>query len=147
MVTGSNDKTAAVWDWTNPTATRPKAVLNLLPSTVRGVGFSPDGKWVATASDDGVVRLWEWRASGKPEDDPDQTFELRGHTKIVFCVDFSRDGKFVVTGSEDQTARVWRTDRLEKKDLNKLSPDELIKVANTHVIRQLTHEEKERYLD
>jgi len=99
--TGSDDKTASVWEWKQPDGRlKPKATLNLLTSSVRGVAFSPDGNLLATASDDGVARLWLWRESEKPG----ETIELRGGNKgIMFCIAFSRDGQFLVTGSEDGT--------------------------------------------
>ena len=65
-------------------------------------GFSPDGKFVVTASWDGTARLWE-TASGKAIGEP-----LR-HEREVANARFSPDGKFVVTASGDRTARLWET--------------------------------------
>jgi hypothetical protein len=62
--------------------------------------FSPDGKWVVTASQDQTARVWE-ALTGKG------SVELRGHTDRVMSAAFSRDGKLVVTMSDDGTARVW----------------------------------------
>ena len=62
--------------------------------------FSPDGRWVVTASDDGTARVWEV-ASGKAPGQP-----LR-HNGAIKSVAFSPDGKRVVTASADGTARVW----------------------------------------
>ena len=62
--------------------------------------FSPDGRFVVTASWDGTARVWE-AATGKAIGEP-----LR-HEKAVRSAAFSPDGRFVVTASGDGTARVW----------------------------------------
>src|SRR5258708_1941281 len=52
--------------------------------------FSPDGRWVVTASEDGTARVWEV-ASGKAVGQP-----LR-HDGVVSSAAFSPDGQWVVT--------------------------------------------------
>ena len=65
---------------------------------VNAVAFSPDGKWVATGSEDQTARVME-AATGK------EVARL-AHQDNVNAVAFSPDGKWVATGSADQTARV-----------------------------------------
>ena len=66
---------------------------------VKAAEFSPDGRWVVTASKDYTARLWD-AAAGKPFGEPMK------HEGVVKSAQFSSDGKRVVTTSEDNTARL-----------------------------------------
>jgi WD40 repeat protein len=68
---------------------------------VTAVAFSPDGKLLATASDDGTARLWD-PGTGQSVGQP-----LTRHTGAVYSVAFSPEGKLLATGSADNTARLW----------------------------------------
>ncbi len=69
-------------------------------SWVAGVAFSPDGRLLATASNDATARVWD-PATGNC------LRTLTGHTHVVYDVAFSPEAALLATGSGDQTARVW----------------------------------------
>jgi hypothetical protein len=67
---------------------------------VYSVAFSPDGKLVASGSDDETVRLWDAATGALLQ-------TLKGHSSRVYSVAFSPDGKLVASGSSDKTVRLW----------------------------------------
>jgi WD40 repeat protein/DNA-binding SARP family transcriptional activator len=67
---------------------------------VLDVAFSPDGKRVLSASEDGTARIWN-ASTGKLER------TLRGHAEAVNSAAYSMDGGRVVTAGADGTVRVW----------------------------------------
>ena len=70
---------------------------------VWNVIFSPDGKQVATASQDKTAKIWD-AATGK------LLITLRGHRESVNGIVYSPDGKRIATTSDDHTAKVWDAD-------------------------------------
>jgi WD40 repeat protein len=80
-------------------------LIQLLPHRrpVNDLEFSPDGKLVATASDDGTARVWNLNSGAA------RTPWLR-HLSEVHSIRFSPDGKLVVTAGSDGTARIWDLD-------------------------------------
>jgi WD40 repeat protein len=61
-------------------------------SEIRGMTFSPDGKWLATGSLDNTVKIWDLQTR-------QETLTFRGHQRSVNCVAFSPDGSLLASGS------------------------------------------------
>ncbi|MCB2264430.1 MAG: hypothetical protein LGR52_16055, partial [Candidatus Thiosymbion ectosymbiont of Robbea hypermnestra] len=78
--------------WRSPTAR--------LGSTPNDIAWSPDGQWLASASDDNTLRLWD-PATGQP------IRTLSGHEGEVNAVVFSPDGQLLASASWDDTLRLW----------------------------------------
>src|SRR5947207_7501891 len=70
---------------------------------VYSVAFSPDGKLLASAGFDNLIKLWDF-ANGK------ELKTLAGHTGPVYCVTFDKDGKTLASSSLDQTIKLWNID-------------------------------------
>jgi WD40 repeat protein len=67
---------------------------------VNSVAFSPDGRLLASGSNDDTIKLWDV-ASGS------EVRTLTGHTDHVTSVAFSPDGRLLASGSNDDTIKLW----------------------------------------
>jgi WD40 repeat protein len=127
IVTASGDKTARVWD-----AGTGKMLVELSghKGWVHSAAFSLDGKSIVTTSEDKTAQVWD-AATGS------QLIELAGHKGWVYSAAYSPDGKSIVTAGEDKTVRIYGHELC-------CSFDSL--VSSSRFIRNLTPEEREKYL-
>ena len=95
----AQDTTVQIWDM----STRETA-LSLVGhnSDVRSVGWSPDGRQVWTATQDGMVKMWDAESA-------QEVYRLFGHPRFnaVMALAWSADGKRVATAGGYETVRVW----------------------------------------
>jgi len=80
---------------------RPPLLINLIGHRkgVNDITFNADGSMVATASDDGTIRLWTDRG--------DSIKTITGHSERVAVVRFTPDSRRVVSASGKGKMRIW----------------------------------------
>jgi len=83
----------------------PKELLTLKghKDDVESLAWSPDGKWLATASDDGTTKIWD-AETGK---DLQTVMVTVSHSVQVMSVAWSPDGRRFATGSSDKMVKIW----------------------------------------
>lgn len=143
------------------------------PPTSRPLAaYSPDGRLIATTSNDGTARIWDASTL--------QTAHvLTGHTSPIYGIAFSADGERLATAGIDSTIKIWDVTALDStlpltlrghgaavydvdwspdgKRLLSTSrdrtprvwafdPEQLAQIATDRLTRQLTDEECQQYL-
>lgn len=74
-------------------------LLLAMGAPVRGLVFHPQGQGLATAADDGTVRLWQL---------PQPPRVLAGHAQPVTVTAISPSGELACTSGNDRILRLWR---------------------------------------
>jgi WD40 repeat protein len=69
---------------------------------VTSVAFSPNGRFIASASRDETLRIWEANTTDPAPDDIH-------HLQYISTVHFSNDGQLIVSASSNRTVKVWDT--------------------------------------
>ncbi|MBP7283008.1 MAG: hypothetical protein KBA66_15600 [Leptospiraceae bacterium] len=77
-------------------------------SYVRSVSFSPDGKYLASGSDDNTIKIWDLENAKEMK-------SLTGHSSYVTSVSFSPDGKYLASGSYDKTIKIWDLENAKER--------------------------------
>jgi WD40 repeat protein len=82
---------------------------------INSAAFSPDGKYVVTASDDGAAQIWNVETAKT-------VATLRGHILGVQSAIFTPDGKSVITAGADHTVRLWDLCKEKTKPISVCEP-------------------------
>ncbi|KAH8896800.1 PFU-domain-containing protein [Thozetella sp. PMI_491] len=107
VVTGCADSKIRIFDLrrNNAGEVEPRATIST-PEVVRalaklptGIRGHPSGGEIASASNDGVIRLWKLNGQ--------QVGELHGHESYIYSLGTLPSGEIVSSG-EDRTVRIWR---------------------------------------
>uniref|UniRef100_A0A1I7ZTI3 WD_REPEATS_REGION domain-containing protein n=1 Tax=Steinernema glaseri TaxID=37863 RepID=A0A1I7ZTI3_9BILA len=98
LVSGSDDFTMFLW--TPSESKQPIARMTGHQQLVNQVMFSPDTRYIASASFDKSIKLWDGR-TGK------YITSLRGHVNAVYQISWSADSRLLVSGSADSTLKLW----------------------------------------
>ncbi len=96
--------------WQNLSSSRTLGTRRRLGSTiytnrdhqayVNAVTYSPDGKYIASASADRTIKVID-ASTGK------SVITCQGSTDVVNALAYSPEGKHIVSGSDDRMVRVW----------------------------------------
>ena len=97
-----------IWLYNVRTGTE-EAFLKGHTELVNSVAYSPDGKILASGSNDWTIRIWD-------VDKRKHIKTLEGHTGKVNSVAYSQDGETIVSGSDDGI-RVWNVENWNDKIL------------------------------
>lgn len=103
LATCSADSSIKLWD-TN-TFEEVRTLSSNHVGTVRAVAFSPDGLWLASASDSHRCELWDIEKG--------TSVGHFDHIDYVYGCAFSSNGTYLASTSRDKTCKVWDMGTLE----------------------------------
>jgi WD40 repeat protein len=67
---------------------------------VLAVAIDPDGGTLASAGEDGMIKLWD-------VDTRQERSSFAGHADYVHALAFAPDGRILASGSRDRTIKLW----------------------------------------
>jgi WD40 repeat protein len=79
----------------------PRHILQAHQHRVRSVAWAPDGRHLASASDDTTIQVWDVL-------DEHHLHTLNEHSGYVYAVAWSPDGEMIASASDDATLWVWQ---------------------------------------
>ncbi|HKP52526.1 MAG TPA: TIR domain-containing protein [Chloroflexia bacterium] len=101
LISGSWDGTAIIWSVSKDQTLGERFAEITSPGTLFSIAFSPDGKTIASGSEDSVT-LWD--VATRARTGPPYFAENTGWVRSVA---FSPDGKWLASGGEDRSVVLW----------------------------------------
>jgi WD40 repeat protein len=129
IVTGTSDHVLHVWDAAAHTKI---SEIDVRPNELAEFDLSPDGNFLLVALEEHTAAVFETRTGAR-------VAELTGHTGPVRSPTFNPDGRRIVTAGLDGEVNVYAF------DLGGTAA-QLVALAHTRAPRQLTSQERERYI-
>ncbi|MEG4169326.1 MULTISPECIES: WD40 domain-containing protein [unclassified Microcoleus] len=110
LVSSSGDKTLKFWRLASVLNSKSEVksedslfkTIQAHDSAVMNAAFSPNGEFIASVSEDKMVKLWS--RDGK------LLHTLKGHDSGIWSVAFSPDSQTIATGSNDGVIKLWKSD-------------------------------------
>jgi len=121
-------------------------VLSSHISHVYDVAFSPDSQWLATASRESIIRLWNVKVHNVLKLNTVTPRQIATHTSWVNQVEFSPDGKYLASASHDTTIRLWDMERNEEAIVLRGHKDAVVSFAFSSDGRLLASVGKDKIL-
>lgn len=101
-VGGSSSSSSSTESSSSSSSSRIDPTISLIGHSrgINDITWSPTSAYIATASDDKRLRLWNAETG-------DAYVEFRGHTNFVFTCRFNPQSNLLVSGSYDETVKLW----------------------------------------
>jgi WD40 repeat protein len=124
LASGSEDRTARVWIVETG---RLLVTLPGLEGDVESIAFAgpPPRHQLATADENGTIRIWDLDARGQRE----ALATLRGHERPVSAIAFNPPQDQLASGSWDRTVRLWNLKTKVEHNLGTAHTDSVTAVA------------------
>lgn len=119
-VTSANDKVVKIW---SPFTGELIRNLNGHLKGLSDISWSTDSVYLASASDDHTVRIWDVESVSSlshlwcvqknltPRIQGLTTRTLKGHSSYVFCVNYNMTSNLLVSGGCDGDLRIWNAQK------------------------------------
>jgi WD40 repeat protein len=129
IATGGEDRAVKIWQWESETLVAEMLGYN---SGISSVAFSPDGRYIVAGAKDGTVKIWEWQQE-------QQGITLLTSTDEIARVEFSSGDPMLLISDAGGVAGVYPCYRCAPTET-------LVALAKSRVTRELTDDERERFL-
>lgn len=106
LASGSDDSTVKIWDVHTRACLQTLGEKDLTTeeeadeSWVRAVAYSPCGQYLASGSEEKMIKIWDAKTGAGVHAWP-------AHDQTVTTIVYSPCGEYLVSGSSDHTMKIW----------------------------------------